>query len=130
MATMTQEIFPLGNPAQWWDKQSVEQDGKTYWVTVNTYCGVNRQITTKEQETQRDWQRRAPEHFMNEITKGLQNQWPTIHDKVEINDGVGHEKFGNWADWSRTIWRQINEDRRVAGLAHPQTTVLNSSNRH
>ncbi|TGO10113.1 hypothetical protein BTUL_0144g00270 [Botrytis tulipae] len=115
MATMTEETFPTGNPAQWWDQQSVEQDGKSYWVTVNTYHSVNRQITTEEQEAQRDWQRRAPEQIMSESTKGVQNQWPTLHDKVEVNNGVGFERFRNWVSWSSNIWRQIDEDRR--GLA-------------
>ncbi|THV47857.1 hypothetical protein BGAL_0284g00110 [Botrytis galanthina] len=122
---MTQETFPTGNPAQWWDKQSVKQDGKSYWVTVNTYYNVGREITIEEQKAQRDWQRRAPEHVINELTKGFQNQWPTIHDKVEVNDGVKHETFRNWASWSSTIWKQVDEDRK--GLARNQTAAINSS---
>ncbi|TGO39721.1 hypothetical protein BHYA_0049g00570 [Botrytis hyacinthi] len=118
MATMTYETSPYGNPAQWWDKKSDKQDGKSYWVTFNTYYNVGREISTEEQEAQRDWQRRAPEHIMEESTKGFQNQWPTIHDKVEVNDGVKHEKYRNWA----------TEDRK--GLTQPQTAVINSSSGH
>ncbi|KAF7859507.1 uncharacterized protein EAF02_010955 [Botrytis sinoallii] len=130
MDDFTKETFPTGNPAQWWYQISVDQDGKSYWVTVNGFCGLDRQITTKEQEDQRDWQRTAKEETMNELTKGFQNQLPTIHDKVEINDGVGPERSKNWAIWSSNIWRQIAEDRRARGVSRPQATVTNSSNGH
>ncbi|KAF7917902.1 uncharacterized protein EAE98_009930 [Botrytis deweyae] len=130
MNNFTRETFPTGNPAHWWYLVPFNQDGKSYWVTRNHYCGFNRQITTEEQKLQRDWQRKAPEETMNVLTKGFQNQWPTIHDKVEVNDGVEPEKFNNWAIWSKAIWRQIAEDRRATGVSRPQAAATNSSNGH
>ncbi|TGO78855.1 hypothetical protein BELL_0052g00300 [Botrytis elliptica] len=118
---------PIGDPAHWWGQVSVNKDGKWYWVTVNGFYGLDRRITTEEQEAQRDWQRRAKEEDMNDETK---RQWPTIKDKVEVNDGVGSERLKNWASWSRTIWRQIAEDRRATGVSRPQAAATNSSNGH